>query len=127
LEERERKRGGSVLEKWKKGRGLWAKPPSSSSLPHDTERRRQGGQAVEGEGAPTSRFVWLTSHQPAVLFSKNKPAISNQPAVLFSQNKSALTISHQPNEHVEDREKVADLYSRTKKGKTDAKELVVET
>jgi hypothetical protein len=67
---------------------------------------------VEGEGAPTSRFVWLTSHQPAVL---------------FSQNKSAPTISHQPNEQVEDGEKVADLYSRTKKGKTDAKELVVET
>jgi hypothetical protein len=43
-------------------------------------------------------FVWLTSHQPAVLFSQNKPAISNQPAVLFSQNKSAPAISHQPNE-----------------------------
>jgi hypothetical protein len=43
-------------------------------------------------------FVWLISHQPAVLFSQNKPAISNQPAALFSQHKSAPTISHKPNE-----------------------------
>jgi hypothetical protein len=43
-------------------------------------------------------FVWLIRHQPAVLFSQNKPAISNQLAVLFSQNKSAPAISHQPNE-----------------------------
>jgi hypothetical protein len=45
-----------------------------------------------------SLFVRLISHQPAVLFSQNKPATSNQPAVLFSQNKSAPAISHQPNE-----------------------------
>jgi hypothetical protein len=45
-------------------------------------------------------FVWLISHQPTVLFSRNKPATSNQPAVLFSQNKSAPAISHQPNEQV---------------------------
>jgi hypothetical protein len=43
-------------------------------------------------------FVWLISHQSAVLFSQSKPAISNQPAVLFSQNKPAPAISHQPNE-----------------------------
>jgi hypothetical protein len=43
-------------------------------------------------------FAWLTSHQPAVLFSHNKPATSNQPAVLFSQNKPAPAISHQPTE-----------------------------
>jgi hypothetical protein len=43
-------------------------------------------------------FVWLISHQPAVLFSQNKPNTSNQLAVLFSQNKSASDISHQPNE-----------------------------
>jgi hypothetical protein len=43
-------------------------------------------------------FVWLISHQLAVLFSQNKPATSNQPAVLFSHNKSAPAISHQPNE-----------------------------
>jgi hypothetical protein len=41
-------------------------------------------------------FVWLISHQPAVLFSQKKSAISNQPTVLFSQNKSAPAISHQP-------------------------------
>jgi hypothetical protein len=46
-------------------------------------------------------FAWLISHQPAVLFSQNKPATSNQPAVLFSQNKSAPAISHQPNEQAE--------------------------
>jgi hypothetical protein len=38
-------------------------------------------------------FVWLISHQPAVLFSQNKPATNNQPAVVFSQNKSAPAIS----------------------------------
>jgi hypothetical protein len=48
-----------------------------------------------------SVFVRLISHQPAVLFSLDKPATSNQPAVLFSQNKSAPAISHQPNEQAE--------------------------
>jgi hypothetical protein len=43
-------------------------------------------------------FAWIISHQPAVLFSQNKPASSNQPAVFFFQNKSAPAISHQPNE-----------------------------
>jgi hypothetical protein len=43
-------------------------------------------------------FVWLISHQPAVLFSQNKPATSNQPTVRFSQDKPAPAISHQPNE-----------------------------
>jgi hypothetical protein len=28
-------------------------------------------------------FVWLISHQLAVLFSQNKPVTSNQPSVLF--------------------------------------------
>jgi hypothetical protein len=46
-------------------------------------------------------FVWLISHQPAVLFSQSKPATSNQPTVLFSHNKSAPAISHQPNEQAE--------------------------
>jgi hypothetical protein len=43
-------------------------------------------------------FAWFISHQPAVLFSQNKPATSNQPAVLFSQNKPAPAINHQPTE-----------------------------
>jgi hypothetical protein len=43
-------------------------------------------------------FVWLISHQAAVLFFQNKSSGSNQPTVLFSQNKSASAISHQPNE-----------------------------
>jgi hypothetical protein len=46
-----------------------------------------------------SLFVWLISHQPAVLFSQNKSATSNQPTVLFSQNKPAPAINHQLNEH----------------------------
>jgi hypothetical protein len=45
-----------------------------------------------------SLLTWLISHQPAVLFSQNKPDTRNQAAVLFSQNKSAPAISHQPNE-----------------------------
>jgi hypothetical protein len=45
-----------------------------------------------------SLFVRLISHQPAVLFSQNKPATNNQPTVLFSHSKSAPAISHQPNE-----------------------------
>jgi hypothetical protein len=45
-----------------------------------------------------SLFAWLISHQPAVIFSQNKPVTSNQPAVLFSQNKPAPDISHQPTE-----------------------------
>jgi hypothetical protein len=47
-------------------------------------------------------FAWLISHQPAVLFSQNKPATSNQPAVPFSQNKPAPAISHQPTEQADD-------------------------
>jgi hypothetical protein len=62
----------------------------------------KGSGAVEHKSSRlTTRsalFVWLISHQPAVLFSQNKPATSNQPAVLFSQNKPAPAISHQPNE-----------------------------
>jgi hypothetical protein len=43
-------------------------------------------------------FVWLISHQPAVLLSHNKPATNNQSTVVFSQNKLAPATSHQPNE-----------------------------
>jgi hypothetical protein len=50
------------------------------------------------DGHPASLFVRLISHQPAVLFSQNKPATSNQPTVFFSHNKPAPAISHQPNE-----------------------------
>jgi hypothetical protein len=55
---------------------------------------------IHGESSESdSTLVRLISHQPAVLFSQNKPATSNQPvAVLFSQNKSPPAISHQPNE-----------------------------
>jgi hypothetical protein len=42
-------------------------------------------------------FAWLISHQPTVLFSQNKPAISNQPepasSILLSEQTST---SHQP-------------------------------
>jgi hypothetical protein len=50
------------------------------------------------ESFRVSLFARLISHQPAVLFSQNKPATGNQPAVLFSQNKPAPAISHQPTE-----------------------------
>jgi hypothetical protein len=50
-------------------------------------------------------FAWLINHQPAVLYSQNKPATSNQPAILFSHNKPAPVISHQPNEETVNREK----------------------
>jgi hypothetical protein len=43
-------------------------------------------------------FAWLISHQPAVLFSQNKPVTGNQPTVLFSHNKPAPAISHLSNE-----------------------------
>jgi hypothetical protein len=36
-------------------------------------------------------FAWIISHQPAVLFSHNKPDTSNQSAVLFFKNKSATS------------------------------------
>jgi hypothetical protein len=39
-------------------------------------------------------FAWLINHQPAVLFSHNKPATNNQSVILFSQNKAALAICH---------------------------------
>jgi hypothetical protein len=46
-------------------------------------------------------FAWLISHEPAVLFSQNKPATSNQPAVLFSQKNqhqpSATSQTNRPN------------------------------
>jgi hypothetical protein len=74
----------------------------------------EGGGVEIGWPSPTSEvtpagrcwwrgslFAWLISHQPAVLFSQNKPATSNQPAVLFSQNKPAPAISHQPTEQAE--------------------------
>jgi hypothetical protein len=54
--------------------------------------------AVRISNSPGALFAWLISHQPAVLFSHNKPATSNQPAVPFSQNKPAPAISHQPTE-----------------------------
>jgi hypothetical protein len=38
-----------------------------------------------GEEAIHALFIWLISHQPAVLFSQNKPATSQQ--YFFPQNK----------------------------------------
>jgi hypothetical protein len=56
------------------------------------------GERKVRERTINSLFVRLISHQPAVLFSQNKPATSNQPTVLLSHNKPAPVISHQPNE-----------------------------
>jgi hypothetical protein len=58
----------------------------------------RGGEPSAWEASVCALFAWLISHQPAVLFSHNKPATSNQPAVLLSQNKLAPAISHQPTE-----------------------------
>jgi hypothetical protein len=65
--------------------------------PHLAGRCHSSGRC-RGRAAPRicAIFAWLISHQPAVLFSQNKPATSNQPVVLFSQNKPAPAIS-QPN------------------------------
>jgi hypothetical protein len=58
----------------------------------------QGSTAESKAAATCALFACLISHQPAVLFSHNKPATSNQLAVLFSQNKPAPAIRHQPTE-----------------------------
>jgi hypothetical protein len=45
------------LKKWKKNSGVWEKPPSSSSPPHNTETQKIGRPAVEGGGAPTTQAM----------------------------------------------------------------------
>jgi hypothetical protein len=62
---------------------------------HDAQNNLCGARVGLGSCA---LFVWLISHQPAVLFFRNKSAINNQPTIFFSQNKSAPATSHQPNE-----------------------------
>jgi hypothetical protein len=72
---------------------------------NDSEKKVRSILVVRSTAASVntcSLFAWLISHQPAVLFSQNKPATNNQPAVLFSQNKPAPAISHQPNEQAVD-------------------------
>jgi hypothetical protein len=49
----------------------------------------EGRKGLEMQLEMNALFAWIISHQPAVLFSHNKPATNNQPAVLFSQNKPA--------------------------------------
>jgi hypothetical protein len=66
-------------------------------------RKESPGATIFDFRSLNTLFAWLISHQPAVLFSQNKPAISNQTAVLFSQNKPAPAISHQPTEHAVNR------------------------
>jgi hypothetical protein len=39
-------------------------------------------------------FVWLISHQTAVLFSQNKSATGNQPTIFFLSEQ--ISTSHQP-------------------------------
>jgi hypothetical protein len=73
----------------------WLLPRAS---PAARGRRRLRASPTCTPSAAGALFVWLISHQPAVLFSQTKPAITNQPAVLFSQNKPVPAISHQPNE-----------------------------
>jgi hypothetical protein len=63
--------------------------------PPATEIEEQTSQLKKNHGI---MFAWLISHEPAVLFSQNKPATSNKPTILFSQNKPTPVIIHQPNE-----------------------------
>jgi hypothetical protein len=87
-------------------RYTWARAGGKSSRNHHHQLRfrfhwkpLQPKPTCAGTLLPVyALFAWLISHQPAVLFSHNKPATSNQPAVLFSQNKPAPAISHQPTE-----------------------------
>jgi hypothetical protein len=41
-------------------------------------------------------FVWLISHQPAVLFSQNKPATSNEPTILFLSEQISISQTNMP-------------------------------
>jgi hypothetical protein len=43
-------------------------------------------------------FVWLFSHQPALLFSQNKPAISQQYFPLTTNQHQPSATCHRPNE-----------------------------
>jgi hypothetical protein len=67
--------------------------PASTTFAAVDEHAEEGtARVVQGDvGAAynIALFVWLISHQPAVLFSQNNPATSNQPAVPFSHNKPA--------------------------------------
>jgi hypothetical protein len=78
--------------------------PTSVALVHPLSPFPSSTSVPVARGSPTTYFcalfAWLISHQPAVLFSQNKPATSNQPAILFSQRKPTPTIRHQPNEQV---------------------------
>jgi hypothetical protein len=67
------------------------------SDPYKCERRKfqERDLAECVQGTSFALFVWLVSHQSAILFSQNKSAISNQLAVLFYQNKLAPAINHQ--------------------------------
>jgi hypothetical protein len=52
-------------------------------------QRRRSLEPEEQEKRSLEPDVSLISHQPAVLFSRNKSTTSNQSTLLFSQNKSA--------------------------------------
>jgi hypothetical protein len=65
----------------------WAREPVGTST-----RLRQIEQFSATKG--DALFVWLISHQPAVLFSHNKPVSST----FLSEQ---ISTSHQPNEQAE--------------------------
>jgi hypothetical protein len=60
----------------------------------DLEKEQRKKKEGQKKGS-SALLVWLISHQPAVLFSHNKPATSNQPAVRFLSEQ--ISTSHQPN------------------------------
>jgi hypothetical protein len=65
---------------------------------HDHVGKKEENSQFITHACVVALFAWLISHQTAVLFSHSKSVTSNQPAVLFSQNKPAPAISHQPTE-----------------------------
>jgi hypothetical protein len=77
-------------------RGKFFPSPTNTAAVHsrftrDPEARGHAARAQSWGVGTSALFVWLISHQPTVLFSQNKPAITTQPAVLFSQNKPVIT------------------------------------
>jgi hypothetical protein len=109
---------GSIHRRWVKSSVPWM-DRVTDTLPPATRcntLRTIGSLSLHRhDSQATTTSAWLVctryahcppisrSHQPAVLFSHNKPVTSNQSAVLFSQNKPAPAISHQPTEQAIDR------------------------
>jgi hypothetical protein len=94
-----RKEAGSSLRKMKRSSitqlGRVPEPALAAAAAAGENRGSIDRFARPGPAGPINAMLaWFISHQPAVLFSQNKPATSQR---YFSQTKSAPAISHQPN------------------------------